>query len=103
MAETPDHTGIKKRIQSVLNIEPSDYQKLQPEGLYPFIGNSRIDMPDGLPFELSEYIELVDLTGRQLREGKHGNTLLCSCNRDHAIALVHPCTSTLFCILQPRY
>jgi len=29
-------------------------------------------MPDGLPFELPEYIELVDLTGRQLREGKRG-------------------------------
>ncbi|VAW59687.1 hypothetical protein MNBD_GAMMA11-2174 [hydrothermal vent metagenome] len=29
-------------------------------------------MPDGLPFEPDEYIELVDLTGRQLREGKRG-------------------------------
>jgi len=54
----------KKRIQHVLNIEQSDYQKLQPEGLYPFAGNPRTDMPDGLPFELSEYIELVDLTCR---------------------------------------
>ncbi|VAW72501.1 Transposase and inactivated derivatives [hydrothermal vent metagenome] len=75
MAKTPeasDHTSVKKRIQHALNIEPSDYQKLQPEGLYPFVGNPRIDMPDGLPFELSEYIELVDLTGKQLREGKHG-------------------------------
>jgi len=55
MAETPDRTSVKKRIQSVLDIEPSDYQKLQPEGLYPLVGNPRTDMPDGLPFELSEY------------------------------------------------
>ncbi|VAW69332.1 Mobile element protein [hydrothermal vent metagenome] len=85
--ETSDHTSIKKRIQHVLNIEPSDYQKLQPEGLYPFVGNPRTDMPDGLPFELSEYIELVDLTGKQLREGG---------TRSFAPAtaiLVHPCTS----------
>jgi len=127
MAETPeasDHTSVKKRIQHVLNIEQSDYQKLQPEGLYPFVGNPRIDMPDGLPFELSEYIELVDLTGRQLREGGKGSidvselpilqrlgiendnwkeltrTLLCSCNHDISAsmrvhALLHPATAIL--------
>ncbi|VAW63049.1 hypothetical protein MNBD_GAMMA11-199 [hydrothermal vent metagenome] len=86
MAEIPessDHTSIKKRIQHVLNIKESDYQKLQPEGLYPFVDNPRKDMPDGLPFKLEEYIELVDVTGRQLMEGKKGATLLC--------------------ILQPRY
>ncbi|VAW70401.1 hypothetical protein MNBD_GAMMA10-3137 [hydrothermal vent metagenome] len=35
-----------------------------------------------LPFKLEEYIELVDLTGRQIREGKRGSTFLCSCKRD---------------------
>ncbi|VAW65768.1 hypothetical protein MNBD_GAMMA10-3094 [hydrothermal vent metagenome] len=84
---------------------------MQPEGLCPFVGNPRIDMPDGLPFELSEYIELVDLTGRQLREGGKGSidatelpilqrlgiendnwkeltrTLLCSCNHDISASL----------------
>ncbi|VAW64452.1 hypothetical protein MNBD_GAMMA08-2853 [hydrothermal vent metagenome] len=120
--ETSDHTSVKKRIQAALNIKQSDYQKLQPEGLYPFVGKPRIDMPDGLPFKLSEYIELVDLTGRQLREG--GTRSFASCNHDHwyntsasmhvhaplhpatattGTTLVHPCTSTLLCILQPRY
>jgi len=70
--ETSDHTSLKIRIQHILNTEQPDDQKPQPEGLYPFVGNPRKDMPDGLPFELSEYIELVDLTGRQLMEGKKG-------------------------------
>ena len=38
----------------------------------PFVGNPREDMPKGLPFRLSDYLELVDWTGRQLREGKRG-------------------------------
>ncbi len=45
--ETSDHTSIKKRIQYILN---TDQQKLQPEGLYPFIDSPRENMPDGLPF-----------------------------------------------------
>lgn len=27
-------------------------------------------MPDGIPFELKEYIELADITGRCIREDK---------------------------------
>ncbi len=60
----------KKRIQSVLNIEQPDHKTLQPDCLCPFVGNPREDMPDGLPFNLEEYVELVDLTDRQIREGK---------------------------------
>lgn len=30
-------------------------------------------MPDGLPFELSDYLELVDMTGRIIREDKRGS------------------------------
>ena len=30
-------------------------------------------MPDGLPFKLEEYMELVDVTGRQLMEDKKGS------------------------------
>ncbi len=81
--ETFDHTSIKKRIQHILNTEQPEDQKPQPEGLYPFVGNPREDMPGGLPFKLEEYIELVDLTGRQLREGKSGkHAPLHPCNRD---------------------
>lgn len=38
----------------------------------PFAGNPRLDMPEGLPFRLQDYIELVDWTGRILRDDKRG-------------------------------
>lgn len=61
--ETSDHTSIKQRISS--NQEHS-------ASLFPFVGNPRADMPQGLPFNLTDYIELLDWTGRQLRSDKHG-------------------------------
>ncbi|WP_155866762.1 hypothetical protein [Colwellia sp. PAMC 21821] len=40
--------------------------------LMPFVGNPRENMPKGLPFELSDYLQLIELTGRCIREGKPG-------------------------------
>lgn len=37
-----------------------------------FAGNPRERMPSGLPCRLSDYLELVDWTGRQLRANKRG-------------------------------
>jgi REP element-mobilizing transposase RayT len=70
MAETPeasDHTSIQERIQAALagNAE-------QPSHLLPFAGNPREEMPKGLPFRLEDYLELVDWTGRILRDDKRG-------------------------------
>ena len=42
------------------------------EQLLPFAGNPREDMPAGLPFRLTDYLELVDWSGRILREDKKG-------------------------------
>ena len=33
----------------------------------------REDQPEGLPFKLTDYLELIDLTGRVIKEGKRGN------------------------------
>ena len=68
MAKTPEDsefTSIKQRVTSAKS-------KHQPKALYPFVGNPRKDMPDGLPFKLMGYLELVDMTGRIIREGKRG-------------------------------
>jgi len=64
--ETSDYTSIKKRIHSAK-------QNQQPKVLHPFVGNPRENQPKGLPFKLEDYLELVDLTGRIVRQDKRGN------------------------------
>ncbi|MCF6459388.1 transposase [Pseudoalteromonas sp. MMG024] len=68
IANTPeqsDYTSIQQRIKAALNGE-------QPKPLMMFIGNPRKHIPKGLPFELKSYLELVELTGRIMREDKRG-------------------------------
>ncbi len=69
MADSPeqsDHTSIKQRIEQALKTQ----QPYQPDTLFPFSGNPRKDMPDGIPFNLADYLELVDWSGRIIREDK---------------------------------
>jgi hypothetical protein len=40
--------------------------------LLAFAGNPRNETLEGLPFRLQDYLELVDWTGRAIRDGKHG-------------------------------
>lgn len=40
--------------------------------MLPFVGNPRQSMPKGLPFDLNDYLALVDLTGRCIRDDKRG-------------------------------
>ncbi|REG79426.1 transposase [Marinomonas pollencensis] len=63
--EKSEFTSVKKRINSLKH-------QSQPTGLLPFIGNPRKDMPDGLPFLLLDYLELIDMTGRIVRQDKTG-------------------------------
>ena len=75
MAETPeqsDYTSIKLRIKQALKVNQPETVEQQPDSLFPFAGYPRADMPAGLPFRLKDYLELVDWTGRILREDKRG-------------------------------
>ena len=63
--ETSDYTSIQQRIKAAL-------EGKQPKPLMKFIGNPRKHMPKGLPFELKSYLELVEPTGRIMREDKRG-------------------------------
>jgi hypothetical protein len=38
----------------------------------PFVGNPRQDMPKGIAYSLKDYCELVDTTGKIIREDKRG-------------------------------
>ena len=70
--ETSDHTSIKLRIEMALQTEQPHYINQQPKTLLPFAGYPRQNMPKGLPFRLNDYLELVDWTGRILRDDKRG-------------------------------
>ena len=68
MATTPatsDYTSIQRRIHSAIKGE-------QPIELQPFVGNERLNMPNGLMFSVKDYIVLVEDTGRIIREDKRG-------------------------------
>ncbi|WP_163392974.1 transposase [Enterovibrio norvegicus] len=64
--ESSGHTSVKSRIEALR----SDHANA--EGLLVFAGYPRKDMPDGIPFRLIDYLELVDWTGRQVRDDKRG-------------------------------
>ena len=63
--ETSAHTSVKERIAKAKKGK-------QPKMLLPFVGNPRQTMPKGLPFELKDYLELIEMTGRCIREDKSG-------------------------------
>ena len=68
MANTPEdsgHTSIKQRLTYAKDGK-------QSKQLQRFSGMPRQIMPRGLPFELKSYLELVELTGRCIREDKRG-------------------------------
>ncbi|MFT4790333.1 MAG: REP element-mobilizing transposase RayT, partial [Paraglaciecola sp.] len=64
--ETSVHTSIKKRTQAVKN------NQQQPKTLMPFVGNPRQNLPKGIAFQLKDYCELVDTTGRCIRDETAG-------------------------------
>jgi hypothetical protein len=63
--ETSKHTSIQNRIHSLIKGE-------QPKNLMRFVGNHRQDMPKGIAYSLIDYCELVDCTGRCIRDDKAG-------------------------------
>jgi hypothetical protein len=75
IAKTPeqsDFTSIKKRITQAKKVKsPNNIHQQVPE-LMPFAGNPRNNMPEGIPFKLDDYLQLVDWTGRLLRDNKRG-------------------------------
>ena len=63
--ETSNHTSIQQRINAAKSNE-------QPKPLFPFGDNTKANMPDGLPFQLHDYLALVEFTGRHYHPQKRG-------------------------------
>ncbi len=75
IAKTPEysaHTSVKRRIEQAQTTQSPNHTGKQASGLWPFAGNPREGMPKGLPFKLTDYLELVDWSGRVIREDKPG-------------------------------
>ncbi|MBL1275168.1 MAG: transposase [Ectothiorhodospiraceae bacterium] len=73
IANTPeesDHTSIQKRLNKAKTAAQPNHPQQQEKQLLIFAGNPKEDMPKGLPFRLTDYLELVDWTGRILRDDK---------------------------------
>jgi hypothetical protein len=66
------HTSIKRRCEKAQQTIQPNHPDQQVKDLLPFVGNPRQDMPKGIPLRLTDYLELVDWTGRILREDKKG-------------------------------
>ena len=76
MADTPEaseHTSIKIRSEAAQAASKPNSLNQQANSLLPFAGYPRKNMPKGLPFKLLDYLELVDWTGRCIREDKRGS------------------------------
>ena len=86
MADTPeesDHTSIQERIQPRLSLSEAirgqkEQQALENfpvplKPLLPFEGNTTRQIQHGLPFHLTEYLKLVDFTGRAILHNKRGH------------------------------
>ena len=70
--ETSDHTSVKVRAKKAKSTFRPNHPKQQAHKLMPFVRNPRNNMPEGLPFRLTDYLALIDLTGRAIREDKRG-------------------------------
>ena len=68
MAKTPensDYTSLQLRVSAAVNGK-------QPTKLLLFIGDEHLNQPKGINFSLKDYLELVDETGRIIRNDKRG-------------------------------
>ena len=63
--EDSDHTSIQLRIKAAM-------QGKQPQQLKPFHGHVNEDISNAMTFNLKDYLELVDATGRVIRADKKG-------------------------------
>ena len=69
-----DFTSIQQRLFQIARDKRRSIAEDSPKlpALLPFIGALRQNEPDGIPFNLQDYLELVDTSGRVVHAGKRG-------------------------------
>jgi len=81
MADTPedsDFTSIQERLRTFAaarqsaETESANPIAEQPAELLPFTDGEHINAPQGIAFSLPDYLQLVDWTGRAVRDDKRG-------------------------------
>ncbi|MEJ2755026.1 MAG: transposase, partial [Gammaproteobacteria bacterium] len=78
MAKTPeasDFTSIQDRIKLIKenqHVSCINALTVTPKHLQTFAGDACLNEPSGIPFRLEEYLQLVDWTGKILRDDKKG-------------------------------
>ena len=70
--ESSDHTSVKRRSEKATASKQPNHPNQQAEALLPFVGNPRQNIPKGIQMKLTDYLELVDWSGRILRQDKRG-------------------------------
>ncbi len=83
MAKTPEsseHTSIKERIEPTFNLADAIKDQhltssfnLTVKPLLPFDYTIKPDIQLGVPYSLIDYLQLVDWTGRAIRDDKRGS------------------------------
>ncbi len=73
--EVSEFTSIKQRIDYINDKAVDNYTDSgeQPAFLMPFIDSEYHNQPSGLNFNLDDYLQLVDITGRSIRQNKRGH------------------------------
>jgi REP element-mobilizing transposase RayT len=64
--ESSDYTSIKLRSSALMK------HQAQPLGLMPLLADTELKQNNALPFYLSDYVALVDITGKYHRKGHRG-------------------------------
>ena len=71
--ETSEYTSAYERIHGVAQQqEKSSNYHFMKKPLFGFVGDEHKKNPQGIPFSLLDYLELVDWSGRIIREDKRG-------------------------------
>ena len=69
---TPSTQERIKLIKENQHISCINALAITPKHLQTFAGDACLNEPSGIPFRLEEYLQLVDWTGKILRDDKNG-------------------------------